>query len=148
MEIKQELTKIVGAQYMLDDLESLELYSRDYSLTPPRKPAYVVRPGNTGEIQELVRLANESLMPLVPCSSGVHFHGGTLPDQGGIIVDLRRMNRILEIDEQNMYALVEPYVSFSQLQGEAMKKGCIRWGPDVALRYRYWPTTQGRGWGR
>ena len=56
LEIKAELAKIVGTKYVLDDLESLELYSRDYSLLPPRKPAYVVRPGNTSEIQRLVIL--------------------------------------------------------------------------------------------
>jgi len=112
----KELRDIVGAKNVLDDQETLALYSRDNSLNPPKKPTAVARPKNTEEIQELVAFANKTLTPLVPSSSGMHFYGATLPEQGGVIVDLSRMNRVLEIDTLNRKVKIEPGVTWQQLQ--------------------------------
>jgi FAD/FMN-containing dehydrogenase len=116
----KELKDIVGAKNVFDDAETLEAYSRDQSLSTPKKPAAVVKPKNTAEVQEIVKLANKTLTPVVPSSSGVHFWGATLPEQGGIIVDLSRMNKILEIDARNRKVKIEPGVTWPQLQ-EALK---------------------------
>jgi len=121
--IKNELKTIVGTEYVSDDPVILEEYSRDQSFHPRRSPTYVVKPKATEEIQEIVRLANRSKIPIVPSSSGIHFYGATLADQGGIVVDLRRMNRILKVDERNRAVRIEPGVTWGQLQDEVAKHG-------------------------
>ncbi len=117
----KELRNIVGAGNILDDQATLDIYSRDKSLNPPKKPSAVVCPDNTEEVQELIRFANKTLTPLIPSSSGIHFLGATLPEQGGVVVDLSRMNKILEIDTQNRKVKIEPGVTWHQLQ-DALKE--------------------------
>ena len=107
MQIKEDLSKIVGAANVSDDPAELLSYSRDHSLNAPRTPNYIARPKNTDEVQRVVKLANETRMPIVPCSSGIHFYGNTIPNLGGIMLDLRRMNMILEIDLYNKMARIE-----------------------------------------
>ena len=121
MQIKEDLTKIFGAENVSDDPAALQSYSRDYSLNTPRTPNYIVRPRNTDEVQKVVKLANEYGIPVVPCSSGIHFYGNTIPNLGGIVLDLRRMNRILDVDLPNKMVRVEPGVTWGQLQTELAK---------------------------
>ena len=121
MQIKQELAKIVGAANVSDDPAALLSYSSDCSLNAPRTPNYVASPKNTDEVQKVVKLANKNGIPIVPCSSGIHFYGNTIPNMGGIVLDLRRMNRILEVDLDNKMVRVEPGVTWGQLQTEAVK---------------------------
>ncbi|TDA63441.1 MAG: FAD-binding oxidoreductase [Clostridia bacterium] len=116
MNLKDELIKIVGRDYVLDAAEILEQYSRDHSFYPARRPNFVVRPHNTEEVQEIVKLANRCQVPLIPASSKAHFHGCTIPKQGGIVVDMRRFDRILEIDERNRNVKIEAGVTWGQLQ--------------------------------
>ena len=86
-------------------------------------PNYVVKPKDASEIQKVVQLANEQLIPVVPVSSQVHVNGGTIPKQGGIVLDLTRLNRILEIDEPNRRVRIEAGVTWEQLTKELKKKG-------------------------
>jgi len=123
MQIKEALTGIVGAENVSDDPQELATCSRDHSLSPARSPNYVARPRSPEEILKIVQLANETSMPLVPSSSGVHFYGGAIPNLGGIMVDLQRMNRVLYIDEYNRKARIEPGVTWAQLQKELAAKG-------------------------
>jgi hypothetical protein len=116
-----ELKNIVGAENVLDDQETLELYSGDQSLAQARKPLAVVKVKNTEEVQKVVKLANEKLIPITPSSSGIHFTGASLPSQGGIVMDLSGMNKILEIDTRNRKVKIEPGVTWQQLQ-EALKE--------------------------
>ena len=116
--MKKELTTIVGSKYVSDAPKVLKAYSKDHSFGAPRVPNYIVKPKSAGEVQEVIKLANERRMPVVPCSSGVHFNGTTVPGQGGIILDLGRMNNILEIDERNRKVKIEPGVTWGQLQSE------------------------------
>jgi len=129
MAIKEDLTAIVGPRYLFDDAKRLTLYSRDYSLSAPVMPNYVVQPKNAVEVQNIVQLANKYKMPVVPCSSGIHFHGNTIPCQGGIVIDLKRMNRILDIDERNRMARIEPGVTWEQLQPELQKHDLMAISP-------------------
>lgn len=122
MEVKSRLIKIVGKRNVSDAPEDLESFSSDYSLSPPRMASYIVHPENVEEVQKVIYLANEIKLPIVPSSSGVHFNGAALPLQGGIVLDLRRMNRILEIDERNRKVRIEPGVTWSQLQTELAKR--------------------------
>lgn len=122
MQIKEELTNIVGAENVSDDPQVLLSYSADCSLSTPRSPNYVARPKNTGEVQGIVKMANQNGVPIVPSSSGIHFNGNAIPNLGGILLDLRRMNKILEIDFPNKMVRVEPGVTWGQLQTEVAKQ--------------------------
>jgi hypothetical protein len=88
----------------------------------PRRPTNVLRPRNVEEVQKIVKLANEHREPLIPISSGVHFFGATMPDHGGIIVDLSKMDNI-EVDRQNKCVNIEPGVRWGRLQMETNKQG-------------------------
>jgi len=96
-------------------------FNTDPDIWVPR-PAAVALPATTPEVQAVVRLCNEHGLKFKAFSTGWGAHGG--PTEEGVVqIDLRRMDRILAIDERNMYAVVEPYVSGAQLQAEVMKLG-------------------------
>jgi len=122
LEEKQKLLSIFGKDRVFDDEKTLLKYAQDQSFSPKRKPDFVVFAEKVEEIQQLVKLSNETLTPIIPYSSGLNFHGAALPDHGGIILNLSRMNRILQVDEQNWFVMVEPGVTFEQLQRELMNK--------------------------
>ncbi|MFW6113984.1 MAG: FAD-binding oxidoreductase, partial [Actinomycetota bacterium] len=85
-------------------------------------PVAVVLPASTEEVQEVVRVCNRHGLRFKAFATGWGIYSGPTYDNV-VQIELRRMNRILEIDERNMYAVVEPYVSGAQLQAEAMKVG-------------------------
>jgi FAD/FMN-containing dehydrogenase len=122
---KDELLGIVGQGNVLDDPETLEAYARDESFVLPIKPRLVVKPKNADEVQEIVRWANRTQTPLVPVSSGPpHFRGDTVPSvPEAAIVDLSGMKKIILIDRRNRVALIEPGVTYTQLQPELAKEG-------------------------
>ncbi|MBP1708002.1 MAG: FAD-binding domain protein, partial [Chloroflexi bacterium] len=128
---KEALEKIVGSQNVMDSLPVLEAYSGDLSFVPRIKPRCVVRPENAQEVQKIVQWANETLTPLVPVSSGSpHFRGDSVPGVGGaVIVDLNRMKRIIRVDPHNRVALIEPGVTYTQLQPELAKAGLSAYLP-------------------
>jgi FAD/FMN-containing dehydrogenase len=120
-----KLIKIVGADNVSDDQSSLDEYSRDMSFINTVRPSCVVKPADTGEVQEIIKLANNTLTPLVPVSSGApHFRGDTVPGIGGaVIVDLSRMNKIVRVDRGHRVAMVEPGVTFGELIPAVQKAG-------------------------
>jgi FAD/FMN-containing dehydrogenase len=128
---EKELVKIVGSSNVLYRQKVLEDYSRDSSFVPRVKPRCIVRPGNVEEVQQIVKWANETLTPLVPISSGTpHFRGDTVPSVGGaVIVDLSRMKRIVRVDSRNKVAMIEPGVTFNELQSELEKVGLSAYMP-------------------
>lgn len=118
------LAKVVKPKNIVDDSSVLEGYSKDCSFVAKGSPLLLAYPENKEEVQGIVRLANESRMPLVPVSSGPpRFHGDTVPSQGGIIVDFSKMKRILKIDPHSRYAMVEPGVTYGELVPELKKQG-------------------------
>jgi FAD/FMN-containing dehydrogenase len=123
MQLGQSLREIVGDGNVFDSPKDLAPYSKDYSLTPPGMPNFVVKPKDAQEIQQILKLANEHKIPVIPVSSAVHFYGATIPSQGGIVLDLRRMNKIQEINELDRLARIEPGVTWEQLQSELAKRG-------------------------
>ena len=122
---KKKLIEIVGKENVLGDAKSLGSYAGDQSFVLPITPWFVVRPKNMDEVQDIVKWANETSTPLVPVSSGApHFYGDTVPSApGGVLVDLSRMNAIKRIDRRNRMAVIEPGVTYSQLQPELAKEG-------------------------
>lgn len=122
MSTKEKLLEIVGVKNFFDDPEVLKKYSKDFSLVPSGMANYVVKPKDAQEVQKIIKLANEHLVPVVPVSSRVHFYGATIPKQGGIILDLTRMDHILEVDEPNRRVRIEAGVTWEQLTNELKKK--------------------------
>jgi FAD/FMN-containing dehydrogenase len=124
-EKKDELIKIVGVENVIDDPATLDVYSRDHSFVTPMMPLMVVKPGNADEVQGIVKWANQTKTPLVPVSSGQpHFRGDSVPSsEGAVIVDLSGMKRIVMMDRRNRVAIVEPGVTYSELQPALAKQG-------------------------
>ncbi len=123
-ELKNKLADIVGSENVSDGLEILEKYSSDLSFSPAVKPELVVKPQNTEQVQRIIKLANAEKIPLTPCSSRPpRFRGDTTPAKGGVMVDLSGMKRIIRLDKRNKVALIEPGVTFGELQAEAEKQG-------------------------
>jgi FAD/FMN-containing dehydrogenase len=129
--VENELVKIVGKENFVDNPDLLKEYSRDCSFTPPKMPEYIVKPANIEELKGVVKWANQKHKALVPVSSGApHFRGDTVPGvDGAVIVDLRRMNKIIRIDQVNRVAIVEPGVTFGELQSELAKAGMSAYLP-------------------
>jgi len=120
-DIHDKLTDIVGKQYVSNSPEELFIYSRDMGTMEPRYPDYVVMPNSTEEVQKIVFLANEKRIPIVPMGGGLVLSGLTRALSGGIILDMKRMNRILEVNESSRYALVEAGASQGMLQAYLKK---------------------------
>jgi hypothetical protein len=123
MSIRDKLIKILGSENFSDNPKVLESYSKDFSIVPAGMPNYMVKPGDTAQVAKVVQLANKELIPVIPVSSAVHYNGASIPKQGGIMVDLTRMNKILEIDELNRRVRIEPGVTWQQLVTQLDKKG-------------------------
>ena len=123
--MKRDLTGIVGEGHVLDDRGITDAYAKDESFVLSIKPKLVVRPGAEAEVLALVAWANQTGTPLVPVSSGApHFYGDTVPSvPGTVIVDLSRMNKILRVDRRNRMVVIEPGVTYAQLQPELAKEG-------------------------
>ncbi|ACL04524.1 FAD linked oxidase domain protein [Desulfatibacillum aliphaticivorans] len=113
--IQQELVNIVGEDYASDRREELFTYSKDLGTSQPLWPEYVVAPKTTDELQAVVRLANETKTPIVPLGGGLTLAGLALPQKGGIIIDLKRMDKILEVNEQGRYIVVEAGISHGKI---------------------------------
>ena len=122
---EKKLAKIVGAGNVSHDRAILEEYSRDMSFVNTLRPVCVIKPTNAGDIQKIVNLANETLTPLVPVSSGPpHFRGDTVPGTGGaVIVDLTKMKKVIRVDRAHRVAMVEPGVTFGELIPAVEKEG-------------------------
>ncbi len=124
MSVKEDLGRMAGAENVSDDPMTLEEYSRDFSFAPPHMPACVVKPRDAGEVQGIVKLANELKLPLIPVSSGApHLRGDTVPAMGGVVVDLSLLDRIIKVDRPDRVAMIEPGVRYARLQEELREHG-------------------------
>ncbi|HWO95256.1 MAG TPA: FAD-binding oxidoreductase [Bacillus sp. (in: firmicutes)] len=126
------LQQIFGEDRVLTRQTDMMTYSYDASFATqlePKNPEIVVIPQETSEVSACVKLANEYQIPLYPRGAGTGQTGGAVPVNGGIVMDLSKMNRILEIDHQNMQVIVEPGVVQADLNN-ALKKYNLRFPPD------------------
>ena len=128
-DIRQRLEEIVGSDNVSDSSEDLEKHGTDESLEPPHHPDVVVKPSSTEEVSAIMKLANTERIPVTPQGSRTGLSGGALPVKGGIALSLERMNRILEIDQENLMAVVEPGVLIMDLHAETEKLGLL-YPPD------------------
>jgi len=111
----KELGRIVGKENIATAKEDLICYSYD-ATNQQFLPDAVVFPKNADEISLILKLANKEGFPVVPRGAGSGFSGGSLPVEGGVVVSLERMNKILKIDADNLIAIVEPGVVTGELQ--------------------------------
>ena len=119
---KRQLEDIVGAENIVDEPTMLEEHGRDMSFAAGHQPVLIVKPKQAQQVHELVKWANQMLMPLIPVSSGPpHFRGDTVPALGGVLVDLSGMNKVLRVDRRNRVAMIEPGVTFGALKPEIEK---------------------------
>ncbi len=125
MALKEELAGIVGTENVTDNPNILNSYSRDISFVKSCRPRVVVKPSTAEQVQSLVKWANQTATPLIPVSSGPpRFHGDSIPGvPGAVVVDLSGMNKIMRIDRRNRIAIIEPGVTYPQLQPELAKEG-------------------------
>jgi len=123
MALKDDVTKIVGEGNVSDAKKDRLMYSRDYSLVPPGIPDAVAYPSDSLQVSAILKYCNSKNIPVVPVSSSRHFYGSTIPKQGGLLVDLTRMNKIQEINDADRTARIEAGVTWGQLTAELEKKG-------------------------
>src|SRR5499426_3196650 len=104
-----ELRAVVGDHYVLVEKEDVIVYEQDGSIYQV-VPEIVVVPRSTEEVAEVVKATRSANVPIVPRGSGTGLAGGAVPAEGGIILSLSRLDRIIKIDLENRIALVEPGV--------------------------------------
>jgi len=122
--ILNQIASIIGKDNIIEDGEGLVPYSKgNISFIPERSPLFAVRPGTVEETKALLKVANQNKIPVTPFSSSVNGHGGAIPSVPGMTLDMRRLNRIHLVDEVQRNAIVEPGVTFAQLQEQAKEKG-------------------------
>ncbi len=124
------LTAIVGADHVRTDAATCATYGTD-ALKRGHPADVVVTPANTAEVSAVARLCHETRTPLVPRGAGTGYTGGAVPTHGGVVISLERMNRILEIDEGSLLAVVEPHVITGDLQ-DAVEQVGLFYPPDPA----------------
>ncbi|MGV7105542.1 FAD-binding oxidoreductase [Flavobacterium sp. U410] len=118
-----ELTEIVGANFIFTDEETRKNYGHDETEDYNFPPHVVVKPGNTEEISNIVKLANQYKIPVIPIGGRTGLSGGALSIHGGIGLSLERLNAILEIDERNLQVITEPAVITQVLRDTVAEKG-------------------------
>ena len=129
-EAYRTLESIVGPEWVSDDpaiCEADRLCASGGVPKNPIRPECSIEPASSEEVQAIVKLANRYRLPYVATST--YYWGDTSPrKENTILIDLKRMNK-LEIDEENLYAIVEPGVCFSALQAELLKRGLLTFVP-------------------
>jgi len=135
-EIVAELGRIVGERYVLyGDPEKLAAFSHDE--TPDdsyaRMPEVVVRPESAEEIAQIMKLANRERIPVTPRGAGSGLSGGAVPVFGGIVLFTDRMNRVIEIDTENMMIVVEPGVVTNEINAMLKEHGLVYPGYPMSL---------------
>jgi glycolate oxidase len=125
-ELLEQLRKAVGDGNVLAGEAVHADYTHDEALsTVPVAPLALVLPGSTGEVSEVLKVANEHGIPVIARGSGTGLSGAAVPVDTGILLAFDRMKRVREIDTENQVAVVEPGVTLEQLNGELAPLGLI-----------------------
>jgi len=131
--IIEELIKIVGNKFVFFDEAAFEKYGRDETEDLVFYPEIVVLPRTTEEISEILKICNREIIPLTPRGAGTGLSGGALPVNKGVLLSMERFNAILEIDERNLQATIEPGV-ITQVFQEAVQEKGLFYPPDPASK--------------
>jgi len=128
-EVRQSLLQWLGQERFRDDQETLVTHSYDATPMLQSLPDAVVYPETTAEVQSILRLANEHRIPIVPRGAASNLCGGTVPVQGGIVVAMSRMNKLLDLDTDNLTATVQPGLNTKKFHQEVERRGLF-YPPD------------------
>jgi glycolate oxidase len=131
VELIDELAAIVGADHVTT---AVGPWLTDITEHPPGSADFVASPATVDELQAIVRVAADRAVPLTPVVAGYNVAGIALPRNGGIVVDLKRMDRIVELDRDAMVVVVEPGVTF-----EALKAHLDAEAPELVYTYPFAP---------
>jgi glycolate oxidase len=129
----ESFKKIAGSHFVFTDAESLNNYAHDETENLHFLPAVVIKPRTAEEISAIMKLCNEHRIPVTPRGAGTGLSGGALPQFGGVLLSMERMNSILEIDERNLQVTTEPGVITEVLQNAVKEKGLF-YPPDPSSR--------------
>lgn len=130
--IRSELEEIVGPDFISADESDKLVYSTDWSWMPQMwldrgqplpTPDYILHPGSVEEVSEILKVANNYRIPVIPWGGGSGTQGSALPIFGGIIVDMKRMNKILEIDEKSLTVTAQAGINGTQLEWALNERG-------------------------
>ncbi|MBA2882801.1 glycolate oxidase [Desulfosalsimonas propionicica] len=128
--ITKALQEIVGETNATDKIHIRYAYSYDLSFVERKSPDYVAMPTTVEQIQKIMKFANQEKIPVIPYTAGTNIGGLCIPEDGGILLDLKQMNKILTINDQLHYAVIEPGVSHAQFAHSLAKYG-FRWSWPV-----------------
>lgn len=118
------LTRVVGSAQVFSRLDDRALYAYDATIRRSI-PDLVVRPKTTQEVSDILKIAYQQHIPVVPRGSSTGLSGGAVPLQGGIAMDLTRMNRIIEINTEDLYAIVEAGVNVEHFATRVLEHGLL-----------------------
>ncbi len=127
----EKLRKILGRENLFDSPEKKIAYSSDASRMAGELPDAIARPKTTDQVSRILEIANSTGTPVYPRGAGSGLTGGAVPLRGGIVLDFELMDRIIEIDAENMTARVQPGVITGDLQRRAEELGLF-YPPDPA----------------
>jgi glycolate oxidase len=119
--VEAKLKEALGEEWVTSNPADLSVYGRDFTIYSGERPNIVVLPGTTEEVQKVMRIAYAHKIPVVPLTTGFNHGGLTVPRKGGILVDLKRMSRLVEIDEETLTSSFEPGVRMRNLWQECQK---------------------------
>ncbi|MTI59019.1 MAG: FAD-binding protein [Firmicutes bacterium] len=138
-DIIAELEGMLGKRKMIIEEEKMEAYSHDE--TPAEQyahmPEVVVFPETTEEISQLMKLANREKIPVTPRGAGSGLSGGAIPEYGGIVLSVEKMNKVIEIDYDNMMMVLEPGVVTNSVNEEIAEKGLFFAGYPMSVETCY-----------
>jgi glycolate oxidase len=130
-QIVETLRRIVGAENVLVDAEDLERYTHDETVGLRAAPEVVVRVASAEQVADVFKLAQRERVPVTPRGAGYGLSGGAVPVHGGIVLSTEKMNRILEIDKENLMVTVEPGVITGDIHRAVEAEGLF-YPPDPA----------------
>jgi glycolate oxidase len=128
--VLERLREIVGAEHVLVDPEKVEPYAQD-AVKEKFPPEAVLFPRTAEEIAAILRLANEARFPVTARGGGVGYTGGAVPIEGGVVIGTNRMDRIKEVNADDLYVITEPGVTTYALQ-QAVEAEGLFYPPDPA----------------
>jgi glycolate oxidase len=130
-EIVEALRQIVGEKNVLAGVEEMEPYTHDEVVGLRAEPEVVVRAQSAEQVAEIFKLAQRERVPVTPRGAGYGLSGGAVPVLGGIVLSVEKMNRILEIDQENLMVTVEPGVITGDIHRAVEAEGLF-YPPDPA----------------
>jgi glycolate oxidase len=125
----KEFRRILGPENVFEDITDRVTYSYDAAVLAPVVPAIALRPTTAEALGRAVRLCNDNHLPLTVRGAGTNLSGGTVPSSEGVVLLTNGLNRILEINAEDMYAVVQPGVVTAKLAAAASSKGLF-YPPD------------------